>query len=1036
LAVNKRKVLDAARKYVQKGAKEKALKEYERLLKLDPKDGRLRLEIGDTHRRWGQIEEAITQYSRVAEQYQQDGFDARAVAVYKQILNLDPKRMSSYVALGEIYQRMGLDAEAVNALQTAADGYHKEGKKREALELLRKMASLDPTNTGSRLKVADLLRQEGLDREAVAEYEAVAKELENQEAHEAVANVYTRILEIEPRRVEVLAALGRSLIQQGRPERAEPFAKRALELDAEEAANYELLCDVYKALDRGDELADVTRRLARLYRDRGDDQGARQIMQRLPSLESLEMNADLSEEAPVLGGDLSESESLIADEELLEDEFLVSDESAAEAADLSEEEPLAEPPPAEPQAEAAPPEPEPELEPEADEESLPEGDPEQLFAEASVYLRYGKRDQAIASLRAILGQDPAHGAALEKLGEAYAEGGDNASAVDAWTRAATCAREAGESQVYEVLRDRIASLDPEAAGALPPLAAPEAAAPAVEEDGHEFEIDVEGDEPDAALADAAADEDGGIEIDVESGDEDGDVSQPVLHDTSEIDIDVDDLDADEGAGEAAAAGEEASEAGSGGGLSTTSAQRINEDLEEAEFYFQQKMWDESQAIYERILETAPQHPSALLRLGEIAALRGEDPSAVSGDSASAEAAADEPGDETEAVEIDLDADEEEDLPGRRAEDTAPEAARADAGEESSGDDLELDLDASEDEEPAGETQVEGATAEEGAFSTPTLEHQVDEEAAPAAEEAAPQPPARDRRGEDTQPLSAEGAPAAAADSSETFDLAAELRDVFEDEEESDPAATSGVLSTVEDGFAAIFSEFKKGVTATLSEGDYDTRYDLGIAYREMGLLEDAIGEFRVCLESPERLVQSLHMMGLCALDLSRPTDAVSHFEQALATEGLPGETRAAIGFDLGRAFEAAGDLGRAKSALDAVAEIDPAFPGLHERLATLAEETSGAAAAPAGEELEALDDVSEDALPAGEAFESFDDVITEAEAEAVAADQTEDATPVPDDATPVPDDDTPVPREPQTPDADSSGSSGRRPGRRKKISFV
>ncbi|MFV2035241.1 MAG: endolytic transglycosylase MltG, partial [Halocynthiibacter sp.] len=112
--------------------------------------------------------------------YKGDGFDARAVAVFKQILNLDPKRYSAFVSLAELYQRMGLDAEALGALQSAADGYHKEGQKHEALDLLRKMATLDPTNTTSRIKVADLLRQEELLSEAVTEYDAATAELERQ----------------------------------------------------------------------------------------------------------------------------------------------------------------------------------------------------------------------------------------------------------------------------------------------------------------------------------------------------------------------------------------------------------------------------------------------------------------------------------------------------------------------------------------------------------------------------------------------------------------------------------------------------------------------------------------------------------------------------------------------------------------------------------------------------------------------------------------------------------------------------------------
>ncbi len=91
MAINKRKVLEAARKYAQKGSQTKALKEFEKVLKLDPRDARLRLEMGDAHRRWGNIAKAVETYVKVAEQYMKEGFDARAVAVYKQIHNLDPE---------------------------------------------------------------------------------------------------------------------------------------------------------------------------------------------------------------------------------------------------------------------------------------------------------------------------------------------------------------------------------------------------------------------------------------------------------------------------------------------------------------------------------------------------------------------------------------------------------------------------------------------------------------------------------------------------------------------------------------------------------------------------------------------------------------------------------------------------------------------------------------------------------------------------------------------------------------------------------
>jgi tetratricopeptide (TPR) repeat protein len=231
LAVNKRKVLENARKFAQKGAKEKALKEYAKLVKLDPGDSRLRLEIGDAHRRWGQTEEAVAAYSKVAEQFMKEGFDARAVAVYKQIQNLDAEAFSSYEPLSELYQRMGLTAEAISCLETAADIYHKAGQKEEALGLLRKMSAIDPTNTTSRIRVADLLPNEGLSEDAITEYQAACKELRLQNDEEGVAKVYERILKIDPDRLVTLVEYAKRLIEQGGFERAEALLVHALELD-------------------------------------------------------------------------------------------------------------------------------------------------------------------------------------------------------------------------------------------------------------------------------------------------------------------------------------------------------------------------------------------------------------------------------------------------------------------------------------------------------------------------------------------------------------------------------------------------------------------------------------------------------------------------------------------------------------------------------------------------------------------------------------------------------------------------------------
>ena len=63
------------------------------------------------------------------------------------------------------------------------------------------------------------------------------------------------------------------------------------------------------------------------------------------------------------------------------------------------------------------------------------------------------------------------------------------------------------------------------------------------------------------------------------------------------------------------------------------------------------------------------------------------------------------------------------------------------------------------------------------------------------------------------------------------------------------------------GLADIFKEFKKGVDKQLGKEDYDTRYNLGIAYKEMGLIDEAIAEFQLAAKDEARLLECSSMLG-------------------------------------------------------------------------------------------------------------------------------------------------------------------------------
>ena len=118
---------------------------------------------------------------------------------------------------------------------------------------------------------------------------------------------------------------------------------------------------------------------------------------------------------------------------------------------------------------------------------------------------------------------------------------------------------------------------------------------------------------------------------------------------------------------------------------------------------------------------------------------------------------------------------------------------------------------------------------------------------------------------------------------------------------------------------SLLSEFQRGVEAQLS-GDAQSHYDLGVTYREMGLLEQAVDALRVAEQSPGLAARSLEMIGRCLVDQGRPAEAAIEFDRALAALGEDDQHVAGLLQQLGLAHEQAGDHAAAREAYE---RIDP-----------------------------------------------------------------------------------------------------------------
>ena len=115
--------------------------------------------------------------------------------------------------------------------------------------------------------------------------------------------------------------------------------------------------------------------------------------------------------------------------------------------------------------------------------------------------------------------------------------------------------------------------------------------------------------------------------------------------------------------------------------------------------------------------------------------------------------------------------------------------------------------------------------------------------------------------------------------------------------------------------ADMFGELKHELeedTATADE-DPETHYNLGVAFREMGLLDEAIGELqKVCLAVDRghtfpQLMQTYTWLAQCFLDKGVPEAAIRWYERALKLSGIDGETRTALHYELASAYQAAGN---------------------------------------------------------------------------------------------------------------------------------
>lgn len=328
---------------------------------------------------------------------------------------------------------------------------------------------------------------------------------------------------------------------------------------------------------------------------------------------------------------------------------------------------------------------------------------------------------------------------------------------------------------------------------------------------------------------------------------------------------------------------------------------ILEQLEEAEFYLSQELFGEAKRALQAMEDQWPGDERVVAFRRKFEEMTAAEPAS--------EAAAPEP-EEAAVVE-----------PSEAAGEQAPEEAPADAAEveaEASGD-TSAKFDASE----LFEESAEHPALEEG-------EPGDLDAAAEAPEEESPSPRATGTRSRTKlkvtlseilpEEVLAQDRDAFSGDApkDEYFDLASELGAALDGLQTPEEEPHVEDKSPEEMSFEEVFEEFKRGVEQKVGEEDYSTHYNLGIAYKEMELMDEAIGEFQIAARSPQYFVECCSMLGICFREKGLAELAEKWYRKGIGAPGFTDEAYIGLKYDLA---ETLAEQGRDDESMELFKEV-------------------------------------------------------------------------------------------------------------------
>jgi len=1013
MAFNKSKALESALKFLNQGKVAQAIAEYQQILRHDPKDQATLMTVGDLYARQADLAHAIEYFERLAQVYLDDGFNSKAIAIYKKIGKLAPNELPPLERLADLYVQQGILSEARPLYLQIAEAHLKANRAPKAVEVLHRLLEVEPENLRVQMRLAELYNVMGLKKDSAQTYLNYAQRLFDRGEKDETEKLIERALEVDPTNAAALLLKAKALNANNKTEQAIPIleshpeantggevtnmlvdyelrsgqsqkaAERGRQVLARGHAHYEVLYKVAETLIESDQASaglQLLRELRGAMIEAGEQdkflKSLTAVSERLPgNPEPLEMlvdfcrttsdpfrlNAALGQlsDAYAAAGNFPRAEALL--QELVDrnkdDERVVARlnqlRERAGGAPMAAPEPT--PLPENKEEEAEPHVPQasiavaPVIEETLDDET--QRYIAQALTDVDLFSSYGLTQKATHLLENVLQRAPRHTPTLERLLDLYLGAGNERRTAELAGQLEQIHRERNDqvnADRFAELRQRFqkaAGVSPEELQAAPPMAAPVEslpAAPVAPETQARASVETasEGAVPVDQTAELSA-----AEIAAEFGIPlTGAPPEPVVEEFAVAPIPL----------EEPAISVEAPPPQQPIAQTPPAASGEELDLSDEWEAISQEVVDAEKTALEETPAAAGSESEPAIAESEQEAAPAPEPEPEPVfiiEESEPEAVIEEMAVQPEPVEL------EPEAPIALEIEAEPEAVPASANDSSVQPDSFEIQESSEEadeiptieiiEEPDSETlAAEPVTAANGEFElelTPepssiashagpaTTEDFLNELAAEVEDLEAP--PA-DRAFASAAKNIDEPVPVSAASSVP----AAAISENGSSKSSAVPEITTESLNEL----AEVFQEFRSEL-GELGEEDEDleTHYNLGIAYREMGLLDEAIGEFQKVAKAVQKgkpfryTMNCSTMLGLSFMDKGEPNIAALWYQRALEVPGLEHETILALRYDLGLALEAGGDSSAALDCFRQVYAANIEYRDVADRISTL-----------------------------------------------------------------------------------------------------